>query len=76
MKIGRCAEQTLDEKSTEFAGFEGAQLPAFTVALLWLLHRHRWHQLVSLGQSEHPWPGTAAPQLCSLCEHAVLANLI
>ena len=31
-------------------------------------------QFVSLGGSQHP--RTAAPQLCTLCEHAVLANLV
>ena len=30
--------------------------------------------IVSLGESQRP--GTAAPQLCTLCEHAVLTNLV
>ena len=54
------------------AGFEGAQSPTPIVLLVWLLRGHSLHQFVSLGGS----PRTAAPQLCTLCEHAVLANLV
>ena len=45
------------------AGFEGAQPHALIVVLVWLL-----------GGSQRQ--RTAAPQLCTLCEHAVLANLV
>ena len=48
--------------------------PTLIVALVWLLHGHKLHQFVSLGGSQ--CPHTAAPQLCTLCEHAVLANLV
>ena len=53
-------------------GFEGAQPLALIVALVRLLHGHRLRQFVSLGGSQRP--RTAAPQLCTLCEHAVPAN--
>ena len=56
------------------AEFKGAQPPAFIVVLVWLLHWHKLHQLVTLDEGQHP--GTAAAQLCTLCEHAVLANLV
>ena len=56
------------------AGFEGAQPLSFTVALVWLLCGHRLRQFVGLGGSQRPC--TAAPQLCTFCEHAVLANLV
>ena len=55
-------------------GFEGAVPFALIIAIIWLLHGHKLHQFVSLGGSQRP--RTAAPQLCSLCEHAVLANLV
>ena len=43
-------------------------------ALVWLLHGHKLHQFVTLdkGQRLH----TIAPQLCTLCEHVVIANLV
>ena len=51
------------------------ELPlALTVALVWLLSGHRLHQFVGLGRSQRP--RTATPQLCTLREHAVLANLV
>ena len=56
------------------AGFEGVQLLAFIVVLVWLLYGHKLHQFVTLDEGQ--CPGTAVPQLCTLCEHAVLANLV
>ena len=56
------------------AGFEGAQPLALIIVLVWLLHGHRLHQFASLGGSQ--CPRTAVPQLCTLCEYAVFANLV
>ena len=52
---------------------EGLPL-APSVALVWLLHGRRLHQFVCLGGSQRP--RTVIPQLCTLHEHAVLANLV
>ena len=54
------------------AGFEGAQPLGFIVVLVWLLHGHKLHQFVTLDGGQRPC--TAAPQLCTLCEHAVITN--
>ena len=48
--------------------------PALIVVLVWLLCGHRLQQFVNLGGSQCPC--TAASQLCTLCEHAVVANLV
>ena len=48
--------------------------PALIVALVWLLLWHMLHQFVSLVGSQRPC--TVVSQLCTLCEHAVLANLV
>ena len=56
------------------AWFEEAQPLTLTVALVWLLHGHKLRQLVTLDKGQ--CPRTAAPQLCTLCEHAVFANLV
>ena len=56
------------------AGFERAQPLALIIVLVWLLRGRMQHQFVSLGGSQRP--RTAASQLCTLCEHAVLANMV
>ena len=56
------------------AGFEGAQTLAFIAALVWFLHGHKLHQFVTLDEGQPPC--TIALQLCTLCEHAVIANLV
>ena len=56
------------------AGFGMGAAPAPIVAFVWPLHGRRLHWFVSLGGNQ--CPRTAAPQLCTLCEHAVLANLV
>ena len=48
--------------------------PALIAALVWLMRGRGQHQFVSLGGIQRP--RTAALQLCTLCEHAVLANLV
>ena len=92
VKINSYVEQISGKKSTVFwsapcaktytrgvmsphvARFEGAQPLALIAVLVWLLRGCRLHQFVCLGESQ--CPHTAAPQLCTLCEHAVLANLV
>ena len=54
-------------------GFKESQPLAFVVVLVWLLRGHKLHQFVTLDGGQ--CPRTAAPQLCTLCEHAVIANL-
>ena len=61
--------------STLAAGFEGMQPLAFMVVLVWLLHGHKLHQFVTLDEGQCPQQ-TAVPQLCTWCEHAVIANLV
>ena len=56
------------------AGFKEAQPLAFIVVLVWLLCGHKLHQFVTLDEGQRP--RTAAPQLCTFCKHAVLANLV
>ena len=62
MKITRHVEQILEKKSS------------LIVVLVWLLHGCKLHQFVSLGESQRPH--TAAPQLCILCEHVAVTNLV
>ena len=56
------------------AGFEGVQFLAFIITLVWLLCVHKLHQFATLGGGQRPC--TAASQLCTLCAHAVIANLV
>ena len=82
VKITRYIEQTLGKNSRFFGappvlkrthgGVHKGVSPL--TALAWLLRGHMLHQFVSLVGSQRP--GTVAPQLCILCEHAVLANLV
>ena len=53
---------------------QGLKPLTIIIALTWLLRGRRPHQFASLGGSQCPC--TAAPQLCTLCGHAVLANLV
>ena len=62
------------------AGFEGVQPLAFIAALWIKANVQAWLHpscvlCVSM-QCKSQCPGMAAPQLCTLCEHAVLANLV
>ena len=52
----------------------GAASCPHIVVHVWLLCGHKLHQFVSFGESQRP--RTAAPQLCTLWEHAVLTNLV
>ena len=53
---------------------KGHSPEAFIAALLLLLHENKRCQFAGLGCIRRP--DTAAPPLCTLCEHAMLANLI
>ena len=81
VKITRYIEQTLGKKSTVFWRTPCAKMYTWgcmrvvpIIALVGLLRGRRLHEFVSLGGSQRPC--TAAPQLCTLCVHAVLANLV
>ena len=56
------------------AGSKGAVPLTLIGVLVWLLRGHRLQQFVGLGGSL--CPRTAAPQLCTLCGHAVLVYLV
>ena len=67
MKITRIRRADPVEKNSQ--SFEEAKPLAGILALVWLLHECKLHQLI-LNFGESQCPNTAVLQLCVLCEHA------